>query len=258
MIYYFSGTGNSLYAAAKIAEAQGDKLVSIAKELDLKKETYEITCKDGDSIGFVYPVYAWGPPKIVLQFISRLSVTGSKPYVFSVSTCGGSEGNTSGILKKALVKKGLSLGAAFSLKMPGNYIIGFDVDSKEEVEALLGKADEKLAEINTVIADRRNAWDTIPGSRAGIRSALANPLFNAFALGTKPFYATDACTSCKICETVCPVHSITVNGKPAWKKECTQCLACINSCPVHAIQYGKNTAARGRYLHPDIKKLREL
>lgn len=30
MIFYFSGTGNSLYAAKLIAQTQGEKLISIA------------------------------------------------------------------------------------------------------------------------------------------------------------------------------------------------------------------------------------
>ncbi len=259
MVYYFSGTGNSLWAAANIADQQGDTLVSIAKELEEKKKAYEIVCGDSGVIGFVYPVYAWGPPRLVLDFISRLSVTGGRPYVFSVSTCGGDEGDSSKILKRALAKKDISLDAAFTVQMPSNYIIGFDTDSKEEEAAALSKAAEKLKEINSVIASRKSGvWDTIPGSGAGLKSTLANILFNTFALSTKQFYATDACTNCKQCEKICPLHSITVEGKPVWKKECTQCLACINACPARAIQYGKNTAARGRYLHPDYHRLKNL
>jgi NAD-dependent dihydropyrimidine dehydrogenase PreA subunit len=45
------------------------------------------------------------------------------------------------------------------------------------------------------------------------------------------------------------------DGRPVWGKDCTQCLACINRCPVHAIQYGKGTAQRGRYYHPDLNRL---
>lgn len=260
MIFYFTGTGNSLYAAANIARAQGEKPISIARELDEAKEKYKIAMQEGDLLGFVYPVYAWGPPKIVLDFIKRLEITGGKPYVFSVSTCGDEEGNTTKILQKALSKKGLTLQSAFTIKMPNNYIIGFEVDSKESEGEKLKLADEKLERINAVIKSRQTgARNIYPGNSPGVKSALANPMFNRFALNADKFYATNACTACGTCVTACPIHTITlVNQKPQWKKACTQCLGCINICPTHAIQYGQNTANRGRYLHPDYHKLKTL
>ncbi|MDD5488961.1 MAG: hypothetical protein PHH49_08415 [Candidatus Omnitrophica bacterium] len=32
-----------------------------------------------------------------------------------------------------------------------------------------------------------------------------------------------------------------------------QCFACINWCPEAVIEYGKGTAGKGRYHHPDVK-----
>ena len=255
MIFYFSGTGNSLYAAANIAEKQQDTLVSISKEME-KKEPYRINCTDGELLGFVYPVYAWAPPEMVMDFIRCLEISGGTPYVFSVSTCGGDEGNTTAVLKKALRKKGLELDSAFSLLMPNNYVIGFDVDSKDEEATKLQAADKKLEEINAVIQTRqKGVYSLIFQGGAWIKSSLVNSMFNRFAMNTKKFYATDACTACGQCEKVCPVHTIAVDKKPAWGKRCTQCLACINVCPVHAIQYGKSTVNRGRYLHPAYHRL---
>ncbi|MEL7656540.1 MAG: hypothetical protein AAGU75_11605 [Bacillota bacterium] len=40
MIFYFTGTGNSLYAAKSISEEQGDRLISIAKEMEQKTDAY--------------------------------------------------------------------------------------------------------------------------------------------------------------------------------------------------------------------------
>ena len=55
-IYNFTGTGNSLWVAKKIAEATGASLVSIPSIIEEKREY-----KD-DVIGFVYPQYAIGLP----------------------------------------------------------------------------------------------------------------------------------------------------------------------------------------------------
>ena len=253
MIFYFSGTGNSLYIARKISEAQGERLVSVACEFDQKDNVFEYRFRENELLGFIFPVYAWGPPKIIIEFISRLRVSGEKPYVFSLCTCGDEEGYTTRMLKKSLAGIGLSLDSAFTVIMPNNYIIGFDVDSKDLASEKLRKAEEKLQTINTLIEKRqKGVFDLIPGSLPGLKSAVLNPLFNRFARSTKSFYATEECTSCGICEKVCPLHTITVKDKPVWGRSCTQCLACIHRCPVRAIQYGRSTVRKGRYLHLDI------
>jgi ferredoxin len=255
MIFYFTGTGNSLYAAAKVADALGDRVVSIAKEMDEKKDHYFYEPAENEVLGFVYPVYAWAPPKMVLDFISKMEIKG-KPYVFSLATCGDEEGKTTNVLRKALAAKGLELDAAFSLVMPNNYIIGFDVDTKTHESEKLRAAEQKLTEINKIIKQRQKNEDLIiPGKLPVFKTALGNPLFNRFAMSTKKFYTDENCTGCGLCEKICPVHTITVSGKPEWGKKCTQCLGCIHRCPVHAIQYGKGTAAKGRYLHPELARL---
>lgn len=154
-------------------------------------------------------------------------------------------------MQKALHRKGLALDSAFTVKMPSNYIIGFDVDPQEMVQSILSNAEKKLKEINTVIGQRqKGVYDTIPGKSPALKSNFANPLFNRFAMNTKKFYATDQCNGCKKCERICPLHTISVADKPVWGQSCTQCLACINNCPTQAIQYGKTTVNRGRYVHP--------
>lgn len=251
MIFYFSGTGNSLHVAKEVAKSQGEPPVSIVKELDNGTLDYQL--KKNELIGFVYPIYAWGPPKIVIDFIRKIrKINCEKPYVFSISTCGANEGNATRLLQKVLISKGLSLNSAFSLVMPGNYVIGDDVCSKDEATTILKSAEERMKAINDVIEKRQTGvFQLIPGSSAFFHTAVINPLFNRFARSTKSFYATDACTRCGLCEKICPVHSITVREKPIWNKDCTQCLACINHCPAKAIQYGTRTINRGRYVFPN-------
>jgi len=254
MIFYFSGTGNSLYAAKNISEAQGEVLISIAKEMDKSEARIEHTLRKGELLGFVYPVYAWGPPQIVLDFIKRLKLKGAAPYSFSLCTCGDEEGRTTHILQKALKKKGLQLDSSFTIQMPNNYILGFDVDPQDIVLSKLEMAEKKLRKINTIISKRESGISlTIPGKSPALKSALINPLFKHFAQNTKKFYTTDACTKCGLCEKVCPVHSITVKDKPVWGTACTQCLACLHLCPVRAVQYGKGTLTKGRYVHPELR-----
>lgn len=55
MIYYFSGTGNSLQAAKDIAAGQGEKLCSIPK-LMYEEDGFEHTMAAGEILGFVFPI----------------------------------------------------------------------------------------------------------------------------------------------------------------------------------------------------------
>lgn len=254
MIFYFSGTGNSLQVAKNIAEHNDENLISIAYELNNKNGDFNYTLKDNEVIGFVYPVYAWAPPKMVIEFIKKLKLNNYKDnYIFTVASCGENIGNTMKVISDSLKKKNLNLNSGFSISMPNNYIIMGNIDSKETEKKKLLAAEEVLKNINNVIKERKkDVFQVVKGPIPGILTAVINPLFNKGAMNTKKFYAKDICTGCGICESVCNCKSIKVEGKPKWGKECTQCLACIHFCPVKAIQYGKGTESKGRYKNPNV------
>jgi ferredoxin len=257
MIFYFSGTGNSLHVARIVCEAQGERLVSIAEEVSKADNSLEYHLAENELLGFVYPIFAWAPPRIVLDFVRRMRVKGEAGYVFSISTCGSEEGDSTRLLAKALARKGLSLNSAFSVQMPNSYILGYDVDSQESEEGALRAAEQKLETINSVLSRKESGvYRLIKGGSPGLKTGLVNPLFNRFARRTDKFYATDSCTRCGLCVKICPARTISLAQKPVWGKACTQCLACINRCPVHAIQYGESTLGRGRYVHPDLRQIR--
>lgn len=254
MIFYFSGTGNSMQAAKNIAECNQERLISIAAAMNSKAEKFEYTLGEDEVVGFVYPVYAWAPPKIVLQFIDRLKFNNYKGnFTFSVATCGDDIGNTMKVLDSRMKRNGLHLDSCFSVRMPNNYIIGFDVDTKELEQKKLSKAEETLDTINKVIQDRKaGVFEVVRGALPGLKTSVINPLFNSKGINTKKFYANDNCNGCGICEIVCSCRNIKVEGKPKWGENCTQCLACLHFCPVKAIQYGKGTARKGRYRNPNV------
>ena len=64
-IYYFSGTGNSLKIARDIAEKLEEcELIPIAKVW--QQDQLASTSKN---VGFIFPLYYFGLPKIVYDFI---------------------------------------------------------------------------------------------------------------------------------------------------------------------------------------------
>ena len=72
MIFYFSGCGNSRFVAETIAAGLNDTLIFIPEAA--REGRYEYDLAEGESLGFVFPIYAWGPVKLVLDFIEKLKV----------------------------------------------------------------------------------------------------------------------------------------------------------------------------------------
>lgn len=254
MIFYFSGTGNSLYIAKNIADNQKEKIISISKEMYLKKDIYEYELKSNENIVFVYPIYAWAPPKMVLEFIDKIKLKNyNDNYTIAVASCGENIGNSMNLLSNVLNNKGISLNSGFSIAMPNNYMVMGDVEPKDNIPKLIKEANTTLDKINNIINNKvDNVFQIEKGPMPGVMTKVINPLFNMNAINTKKFYADDNCNGCKICENICNTKTIKVSDKPIWGKECTGCFACINYCPQKSIQFGKATIKKGRYINPNI------
>ena len=92
MILYFSGTGNSQWAARRLAEALDDEVVSINC---IMKEGTSAPLRSRKPFVFVAPTYAWRLPRVVDRWIRGASFAGSNDAYF-VLTCGGSCARASG------------------------------------------------------------------------------------------------------------------------------------------------------------------
>ena len=72
MIFYFSGCGNSRHVAETIAAGLNDTLTFIPEAA--REGRYEYTLAEGERLGFVFPIYSWAPPKLVLDFVEKLTI----------------------------------------------------------------------------------------------------------------------------------------------------------------------------------------
>ena len=245
MIYYFSGTGNSREVAKRLAQATHDEAANIIT-------VRNIDSLNNDTLGFVFPIYAWGLPRVMAEFIRKFPVT-SPSYVYMVCTCGDDIGRTDHELRNILSAKGMKLDAAWSVIMPNTYIAlpGFDVDPQKVTLKKLKAALPRVDEIGKLIAERRREIvDVHPGALASFKSYVLRPLFNHLLTGDHKFKVLPSCTHCGRCEQICPTQNIHYDneGFPTWNGNCADCLACYHSCPQHAIQFGHFSHNKGQYL----------
>lgn len=241
MIYYFSGTGNSKWIAQELAKRTGDEAQNLAPLI--KDGAASVFAGMDESIGIVFPIYAWGAPLIVERFCQSITLAPGA-FAYAVCSCGDDAGNGMKRLHRSFAYQ-----SAWSIAMPNNYIIGYDVDSPELEAKKIHAAREKIESIVQAVLSHTNAYDVHEGAGAGLKTALIRPFFNTFARSTKQFTVDEGCNACGLCARICPIGAIEMQGdKPAWvRKHCTQCMGCINRCPQRAIQYGASTAKHGRY-----------
>jgi len=254
MIFYFTGTGNSLYVAEKLSEGIDENILDIGQLV--KENRYEFDLSDNKYLGFVFPVYYYSAPFIVEEFIKKLKLVNSECMkVFLFLTCGATTGASHEQVAKLLKEKGINTDFRFAVAMPDNYILLYNLDHEEKQVKSIELSNKKIIDaIDILKSDRVGDYISIKGPLPGIVSLFAHRAYD-LTRNTKKFYAEDFCIDCKLCEEICPESAIKMkDGKPTWVKEkCSHCLGCISRCPVEAIQYSKRTIGRRRYTNPYVK-----
>ena len=277
MIFYFSGTGNSKWAAKTLALETGDTLVSIPEVLN---SDCTFTLEKDEHIGFIFPIHGWRVPSIVKDFLSKLSIKTKgedfsihKHTSFCLVTAGDSIGKAIERFQKMLnsvaVGNSMELKAVYSLIMPESYVglPGMDVDTKEKEIEKKEIASKQLIEFSKMLkqlpyTDNQQVWGWKQLKRGPIPSFLSGPVgafFERILVTDKPFHVISRrCVKCGICANVCPVEDIKggLGYEPEWQHngKCLTCFSCYHHCPHHAIEFGKRTRKKGQYFYNKLNK----
>lgn len=258
MIFYFSGTGNTAWAAKQLAHATGEKLFFIPEEA-ATPHTYELA--EDERIGFCFPVHGWQPPRVVRQFIRQLSFKSEgqalqQHFCYALVTCGDSIGRTMELLNSELEPLGIEAVSTFALIMPESYVCLplMYTDTPEKEQQKITKADEQLDQFAKLICQRKaGEHHTVRGITPWLFSHVIGAYFNSHMITDRKFTVdAELCIHCGRCSKVCPTGDLQMHKQlPSWRHDgsCTCCLACYHHCPRHAINYGSITRKRGQYYY---------
>ena len=284
MIFYFSGTGNTKWAASKLAAATREDLISIAPYMRADDSSHNLAepfiLKENERLGFVFPIHGWRVPKLVREFISKMKIqrepsdaTGgnkakaddclkNRPFAYCVCTAGDSIGLTIENLNEVISQNpslqalGITeVSSSYSLIMPESYIgLPFmDVDPKEREIRKKENAAQELAVVCEEIFDRKEGINRlVKGPIPWFFTKVVGGFFENVLITDKRFHVEkDRCVKCGICANVCPVGDIKGgHGEyPVWlhHKDCLTCFTCYHHCPHHAIEFGNQTQKKGQY-----------
>ena len=284
MIFYFSGTGNTKWAASKLAAATREDLISIAPYMRADDSSHNLAepfiLKENERLGFVFPVHGWRVPKLVREFICKMKIQRepsdasaenkakaddclkNRPFAYCVCTAGDSIGLTIENLNKVISQNpslqalGITeVSSSYSLIMPESYIgLPFmDVDPKEREIRKKENAAQELAVVCEEIFDRKEGINRlVKGPIPWFFTKVVGGFFENVLITDKRFHVEkDRCVKCGICANVCPIGDIKGgHGEyPVWlhHKDCLTCFTCYHHCPHHAIEFGNQTQKKGQY-----------
>ncbi len=258
-IFYFSATGNSLNIARNIADKLGNcELIPTAKAI--RNEKISI---NASRIGIIFPVFAWGMPRIVEEFVNKLSVN-NKAYIFAVASCVAIQGNTLKDLKKALRTKGLDLDAAFAVKSARSSLMKLNkldniIIKLDQQRLKIKTIEERLPEIINII--KKN--DKHKPETSSWTANIFGSMFHGMAVKTfknidSDFVIEDSCTTCGNCVKICPRNNIIIiKNRPEFQHNCEFCHACIQWCPNFAIKHPKFDIILKQY-HNNAVKVQDM
>ncbi|MCM1337810.1 MAG: EFR1 family ferrodoxin [Candidatus Amulumruptor caecigallinarius] len=279
MIICFSGNGNTLAVARRLADDLADSVVSLCGDTLLHPAEHPLELSPGERVVWTFPVYSWGVPPVVRRFIRQARIIGADLAThFMVATMGDDAGLTADMWRADLAKRSWHAASAFGVIMPNTYVCfpGFNIDSPTVAAAKLQAMPARVTAIAQAITQA--SATSIPSAVASthddihrgalprLKTRLIYPLFVRFAMSPSRFRVDPAkCIACARCARHCPLDNITLQSSlpttpqprqstkilPHWGNNCATCLACFHICPTGAISRGPVSRGKSRYPGPN-------
>jgi len=231
---YFSGTGNSKYAAELFCN-EYDKT---SRAISIEDENIIIEIKNNDFLVFSYPVQYSTAPKILRDFISDNYELWENKKIFIIATMGLFSGDGSGYLARILKKYNAEIIGGLHLKMPDSIVDEKVLKRSFEKNKLLIRQTEQKIRKSVELLKRGKPTKEGIGLFYRIVGFFCQRLF--FGHKTRKYSdklkINDNCIGCSLCVSICPMKNIRIEDKKAVADDkCTMCYRCINNCPKQSI-----------------------
>lgn len=232
---YFSGTGNSAYAAEVFMKAYNGS----SDVFPIEDKKLPQLLKEHDELVISYPVQYSDVPKFLRDFVHDNRDVWRGKRIFIIATMALFSGDGAGVLGRLLKQYGAEITGGLHLQMPDS--IADEKVLKRSLRAniqLVEKAAEKTAKAAQSIKSGR-----YPQEGLGLLSRLAGFLTQRLWFGyrTRKYSSrlnidTEKCVGCSKCAKACPTQNIVMKGnRAAGLDRCTLCYRCVNLCPKQAI-----------------------
>lgn len=227
MIFYFTATGNSLYAAKRLDE----KILSIPQVIDRPDLHFR-----AERIGIAAPVYGHEMPQMVKEFIRRAEF--DTDYMFLILTYGNRHANAVELAQNVFENAGKGVDYIHTVLMVDNFLPAFDM---KEQTTLNKHVEEQLAEIKRDIHEKKRKIEKVTEQDRKAHAEYQNLVNRQPETIWADFDFTDQCIGCGICTKVCPAGCIHLEEGRAVRtgENCQACMACVHVCPKTAIRVNR-------------------
>ena len=242
---YFSGTGNTKYAAERFSKTLGFVCHSIEDDVDFAQLIGEHT-----RICVCYPIYGSRMPRIFKEFFASHSELMKDKEVIILATQLIGSGDGARAFVDAFPKNYFKVIYAEHINMPNNVCNFFLLSIKngaqndKKMKKANARIDKTCANIQNgkVIKRGFNVISRILGLAQGAFEDMLN------ARGKSVRIDKD-CSACGVCVTICPMKNLMMeDGKINHNDNCTICYRCVNICPKKAITTFFHKKPKKQYL----------
>jgi len=250
---YFSGTGNSY----KIIETCKQVFNQNGYETEVQSITEESAIDENvDLIGFCFPVYAFGIPRICRKYLSKLPkrINSVKAFLLITAGAAGESGFAVKEGTKVLRKRGFDVVYSAVIHMPSNWTVSMNPPPKEEAQLIINAGVKAARRISKEILKGVIVYHKFnyPPKYSKFGFYKDYYLFKWLGVNNlwRNFRTDETCDSCELCSNICPTGSIQiVSNKPKWFKSCEQCMRCVNYCPKQAIFQNGEGSVKGKNIY---------